>query len=156
MRSSIVIGIISIIFAAAAWTMTTDLPPESALFPRLILGSMGVVGLLMTIDGARKLRTENIEDEEPGLTKNIVIFQLVIPGAIMLFAYGLLHLAGFFITAFVVINILYYYQRYRMLEALPSGRDALTGVILSGSVTLVTYLVFSVLLGLPTPSGEWF
>lgn len=152
-KSSVVLAIVSIIFAGLAWTQTIGLPEQSSLFPRIILGSMGVVGVLMLIDGLRGGKQSASEDTS--LSRSVFVFQIVIPGLIMLFGYFLLTMVGFFATSFIIIVILYLYQRYRMHQKKPAGADLLRGAVLAGTVTLTAYLVFSVILGLPTPSGRF-
>ncbi|PTL38741.1 tripartite tricarboxylate transporter TctB family protein [Alkalicoccus saliphilus] len=152
-KSSVILGIVTIIFAGLAWTQTVGLPEQSSLFPRVILGSMGVVGVLMLIDGIRGGKQSSSEDT--GLSRSVFVFQIVIPGLIMLFGYFLLTMVGFFVTSFIIIIILYLYQIYRMNEKRPTARDLIRGAILAASVTLAAYLMFSVVLGLPTPSGRF-
>ena len=152
MKGNIVFGTIIVLFSIAAYTQTTDLPPQSALFPKVILWAMGITGLLMILDAVVKGR-KGKEESGTSIPRRDLIYQILIPGGIMLGAYILLRLFGFFITSFILVAFLFYYQTYKSYGTKLSLRHGAKGLIFSASVTAVMFVIFSLLLGLPTPSG---
>ncbi|WP_416147548.1 tripartite tricarboxylate transporter TctB family protein [Salipaludibacillus sp. HK11] len=153
--SNVIFGVVLIIFSIIAYIQTLDLPDRSALFPQIILYGMAITGVLMIIDALIK-RKKQKEENESTLTKNTFIFHIVIPGAILLTAYGLLSQLGFYITSFLLIMVLFFYQTYRSYEAKLTVRHFLKGLLVATIVTVLMYVVFTVLLSLPTPSGRFF
>lgn len=153
--SSVIFGVILIIFSIIAYTQTLDLPEKSALFPQIILYGMAITGVLMVIDAIIKRKKHKAENE-PTLTKNTFIFQILIPGAILLITYGLLSQFGFYISSFLLITVLFFYQTYRSYHAKLTIKHFLKGLLVATIVTVLMYVVFTVLLSLPTPSGRFF
>src|SRR5690625_3818108 len=99
MKANVTMGIILIIFSILAFTQVKDLPVKAALFPKLILFGIGVVGILLTIDSI--VKNKKNQDGKSGLNFQSFIFQVVIPGIALLMTYFLIPFFGFYISSFL-------------------------------------------------------
>lgn len=149
MRSNIIMGVLIIAFSVYFYSLAVEFRPRSALFPKAILWCMGVTGGLMILDALWRLRKQ-APDQDAGLGSALV-FQILIPGTIMVLAFGLVRLWGFYAASAFLVFVVFCYHTYRAGEVRLGwpvfARAATFSVMLTGA----SWVVFSVLLGLPTP-----
>lgn len=107
----------------------------------------------MIIDAVVKLK-KGTEEGGSKMTKKGFIYQILLPGLLMLGAYLVLRLFGFFVASFVLVIVLFFYQTYQSYGTKINIRHFAKGVMVATVITGLMYIVFSVLLGLPTPDGE--
>ncbi|WP_169819209.1 tripartite tricarboxylate transporter TctB family protein [Anaerobacillus arseniciselenatis] len=144
-----------ILFSILAYTQTGDMPSQSAMFPRIVLYGIGITGLLMIVDTLIKVKRGKATNDS-SLTLNSFIFQILIPGAFLLITYQLLTIFGFYISAFFLIMVVFFYQTYRANNIKITGKHFLKGLIVAVLITAIMYIIFTLLLGLPVPSGSFF
>ncbi|WP_100374494.1 tripartite tricarboxylate transporter TctB family protein [Bacillus sp. FJAT-45037] len=154
-NSNIVLGIIILIFSAFAWTQTGELPNQSALFPKLIIIGLGITGVLMIVDTIIK-RDKSGKRVENDLDRQVIVFQILIPGLILVLAYFSLILFGFYVTSFLLVITVFFYQNYRTNQQKITKRLSLKAIVFAGIVTSFMYVLFTLLLNLPTPQGSLF
>lgn len=150
MRSNLVMGVLIIAFSVYFYSLTTGLPDRSALFPRAILWCMGITGLAIIADALWKAWQQRVIDNDAAIGRAFV-FQILIPGAFMLAAFLLLRTLGFFAASAFLVFVVFCYHTYLAGEVrlgLPVFTRAVT---FSALMTGMSFVVFSVLLGLPTP-----
>lgn len=107
----------------------------------------------MIIDAIWKQK-KGVEEGGAKITKRAFIYQILTPGLIMLGAYLILRLFGFFVASFILVLVLFFYQTYQSYGTKIDKRHFGKGVMVATIITGLMFIVFSVLLGLPTPDGE--
>ncbi|EWG99291.1 tripartite tricarboxylate transporter TctB family protein [Halomonas sp. BC04] len=164
MRSNFILGIILIIASVLLYTQVGDLPRRSAMFPKMVLWGIGITGLLMLIDAAikaKKLAVAGDEaiaqaGEERSKMRDTLLFQILVPGTVMLLTFLILMVVGFYVASAFLVFVIYCYHDYRVDPASLKRKVYVKGGIFAVLVTLFMYLVFTLLLGLPAPSGVFF
>ncbi|MBD3897537.1 tripartite tricarboxylate transporter TctB family protein [Halomonas sp. ML-15] len=164
MRSNFILGIFLIIASALLYTQVVDLPVRSAMFPKMVLWGAGITGLLMLIDAAIKAKRLATADDldiaevksERIKMRDTLVFQIMVPGGIMLLTFMLLTVVGFYLASAFLVFVIYCYHDYRIDPARLKRKVYLKGCVFAFLVTLFMYLVFTLLLGLPAPSGVLF
>lgn len=164
MISNIILGVILIIFSVFFGFQVVDLPERSALFPSMILWGIGITGILMVLTTLWKYRKEIVtgggpheqSPEQRAKFNATMIYQIIIPGLILLATYGLLVLFGFYPGSFFLVFVIYGYHAFRMDPQSLGARLLLKALIFSLIITVSMYLIFSLMLGLPAPSGTLF
>ncbi|PSL48535.1 tripartite tricarboxylate transporter TctB family protein [Salsuginibacillus halophilus] len=158
--SNYILGVAILLFAGAAYTQTTDFDTDAALLPNLVLGSMAVIGVLMVIDplvrkalNKPKMEEKDGEEKQP-LTWRIFFLQILIPALILLGTYLLLELFGFYISSLILIIVVFFYHNYLINRRRPDRNTVIKGMIFAVVAVVFMYILFSILIGLPTPDGS--
>lgn len=162
MISNLILGVVTLLSSVFFYLQTTDLPERSALFPQFVLWGLAVVGVLLIFQallaGRKSVGEKEFEArlEARGKLKETLFFQVLIPGGLLLIAYGLLLTVGFYPASALLVFTVYSYHTYRIdagnLNRALWGRAAMFAAV----ITLLMYLIFTLLLGLPAPSGALF
>ncbi|WP_018922640.1 tripartite tricarboxylate transporter TctB family protein [Salsuginibacillus kocurii] len=157
--SNYVLGVILIVFSGLLFTQTAELDSDAALLPNIVLVGMGILGILMIVDPLirKALNKPKIEEKDGGevkpFTMNIFIFQILIPAGILIFTYFMLTWFGFYIASFFLILIIFFYHNYRMEHRFPPSGKMMKGLVFAVTSVAFMYVLFSILIGLPTPDG---
>ncbi|MDQ7732474.1 tripartite tricarboxylate transporter TctB family protein [Halomonas sp. SpR1] len=162
MLSNLILGVVVLLSSIFFYLQTTDLPERSALFPQFILWGLVIVGILLIfqalLEGRKKVSQEVSEArrEERGQFNDILIFQVAVPGGLLLVAYGLLVSVGFYPASTFLVFTIYSYHAYRIDAANLKSALWMRAIFFALVITLFMYLIFTLLLGLPAPSGALF
>lgn len=162
MLSNLILGVIVLPSAIFFYLQTTDLPERSALFPQYILLGLAIVGVLLIfqalLEGRKKAAKEELETRREARVQfnDIMIFQVMVPGGLLLVAYGLLLSVGFYPASAFLVFTIYSYHAFRIDAANLNRALWVRAVIFAFVITLFMYLIFTLLLGLPAPSGALF
>ncbi len=133
-------GVMIVIFSMVLFGMTGRLPGESAMFPRILAGIMGFLGLLLCVSALKAHeRQASIES-----FRNMDVWK----GYLLITAYVIaMSSIGFFVsTAFFVIVFMYLNKERSVI------RIGATALILN----VFIYLVFVAQLNVPLPNGFLF
>ncbi|EWG98170.1 tripartite tricarboxylate transporter TctB family protein, partial [Halomonas sp. BC04] len=122
MRSNFILGIILIIASGLLYTQVGDLPRRSAMFPKMVLWGIGITGLLMLIDAAIKTKKlavagdeaiANVQEERSKM-RDTLVFQILVPGIVMLLTFLILMVFGFYVASAFLVFVIYCYHDYRV------------------------------------------
>lgn len=142
------------ILAASAFLLgeAADFPARSTLFPKAVLWCMVAVGAgLIIVPIARAMAGQ------PSLAERVAWFSgILAPSSILVAAAVSLALFGFYVTSPLLILAIHTYHKHRSTRDALAARSLAAGVGLALGSTAVMYLVFSVVIGLPAPSGALF
>ncbi|WP_268760103.1 tripartite tricarboxylate transporter TctB family protein [Alkalispirochaeta americana] len=150
-----ILGAACMLFAVLAYTQTGSLPAQAALFPKLVIFGMGVSGFLLIVDTLTRHRRRRLA-EVISINLQTAIYQILIPGAMMLVTYGLLQLIGFYAAGFLLIQMVFFYQPFRTGGVRPTLSYVAKGVVFAAVTMTVMYIAFTLLLKLPVPRGSFF
>lgn len=141
--------------ALSVWLLreAAQLPERSALFPTALLWCLLVVSLLIAL---KAIYTGYITGISQDADDTDASNGLWVPAVMLIGTGALLAAVGFYFTALVVIFAFHALHGYRSGESLLSASLLRRGLLLAVLATLVMYLVFDVLIGLPAPSGTLF
>ena len=153
MITNIVLGVMGLFFSIAAYTQLAGLPAQSAMFPRITIVGMGIASLLLIVDTLWKHSKGKFKSES-GLTKEIILFQIAIPGAMLFATYFLLRLFGFYISSYLLVLAVYFYQTNRANGVKLCQMQMLKGLGVALVITGAMYIIFTMLLSLPVPRGS--
>ncbi|MGS2742927.1 tripartite tricarboxylate transporter TctB family protein [Halomonas sp. LS-001] len=162
MLSNLILGVLIFLSSLFFYLQSTDLPERSALFPHYVLWGMAIVGVLLVfqalLEGRKKVAEEELEARHEARTQlnDILIFQVAVPGALLLSAYGLLLSVGFYPASAFLVFTIYSYHAYRIDAANLNRSLWIRAIGFAAAITLFMYLIFTLLLGLPAPSGAIF
>ena len=131
-----------LLFAGFFLLEAANRPSRARMFPNALLWGMVAVGRLLVLQAlAGRLRGAGIESDaaeaEPSMIPSLV-FPVAIPGALLLAAYGLLTVVGFYGTVPFLVTTLYLYHIHRTGAGNLTWRVALGGVTFALAVTLVS------------------
>ncbi|MGJ7456329.1 tripartite tricarboxylate transporter TctB family protein [Halomonas sp. MA07-2] len=164
MLSNLVLGAVLIAFSLVFSLQVTDLPSRSAMFPQFVLWGLGITGALMIVEAlVKRLRTQpagegaaEAEQEARRRFIDTLLFQILVPGGLMLAAFGLLTVVGFYPASAFLVFVIYCYHDYRVDPSSLTRRVFVKAGVFALVITLLMYLIFTLLLGLPAPSGVFF
>ncbi|TGG93198.1 tripartite tricarboxylate transporter TctB family protein [Natronospirillum operosum] len=150
MRSNIILGAVIVAFSVYFYSLTSGLPERSALFPRAVLWCMGISGLAIMGGALWKGLRHRTSDDDRAIGQAL-LFQIVIPGALLTIAFLLLRTLGFYMASAFLVFVVFCYHTYRAGEVRLGWPIYARAVTFSVVMTGMSFVVFSVLLGLPTP-----
>ncbi|MFN2408781.1 MAG: tripartite tricarboxylate transporter TctB family protein [Halomonas sp.] len=162
MLSTLILGVVTLLSAIFFFLQTTDLPERSALFTQLILWGLGVAGALLVFQAFIERRQATVngvretQRKERHQLASILFFQVLIPGSLMLMAYLILLAVGFYPASAFLVFTVYCYHNYRINSTKLKPRTLVRSAMFALIITVFMYLVFTLLLGLPAPSGNFF
>ncbi|SFI23853.1 Tripartite tricarboxylate transporter TctB family protein [Tindallia magadiensis] len=155
MITNILLGVVWVAFSMIAYTQLGSLPAQSAMFPRMTILGMGAAGVLLIIDTLWKYRKGRFKSETT-LTKETLIFQILIPATMLFVTYFMLRAVGFYISSFFLVVVVFLYQTYRAGGVYPKRRQVVKSLGVGGLITGTMYVIFTLLLRLPVPNGSLF
>ncbi|MDQ7727057.1 tripartite tricarboxylate transporter TctB family protein [Halomonas sp. SpR8] len=162
MLSNLILGVVILLSSIFFYLQAIDLPERSALFPHFILWGMAIVGVLLIFQALLEVRKKVSQEglvsrrEARAQLNDILIFQVLVPGGLLLMAYGLLLSVGFYPASAFLVFTIYSYHAYRIDAANLNKSMWFRSIGFAIAVTLFMYLIFTLLLGLPAPSGALF
>jgi putative tricarboxylic transport membrane protein len=164
MLSNLILGAVLIVSSLVFSLQAMDLPSRSAFFPQMVLGGLGITGALMILSAlikrkkALSLGKESMEAErqEQARFADTLLFQILVPGAILLVTFFLLTLVGFYPASAFLVVVIYCYHDYRVDPASLKGPVFVKAGGFALVITFLMYSIFTLLLGLPAPSGVLF
>ncbi|AVI62701.1 tripartite tricarboxylate transporter TctB family protein [Halomonas sp. GFAJ-1] len=162
MLSNLILGVVIFLSSIFFYLQMTDLPERSALFPQYVLWGMTIVGGLLVVqallEGRKKVAAEELKArcEMRAQFNDTLIFQVAVPGTLLLMAYGLLLSVGFYPASAFLVFTIYSYHAYRIDAANLDRSLWIRAIGFAAAITLFMYLIFTLLLGLPAPSGAIF
>lgn len=147
----IVLGVVIFLFGAWLYTDALSLAPGPGMFPRFVLGLITASGLGMVLVAVMSgIRGKETDFPETDWARIIGI------PAIMLIAAGvLLYAFGFYVTSPLLILTVYLWHCRVSTGTIQLWRDPGVAVALAVGATLIMYLVFDRLIGLPAPAGAF-
>lgn len=119
------------------------------LFPRFVLALMIVTGAGI----AAAAILSGMRDQTTGPPSAAWGRSIGVPGVILIAAGTLLYAFGFYVTSPLLIVAVYLWHCRVSTGAVQLWRDPAVAVALAVGATLVMYLIFDRLIGLPAPSG---
>lgn len=146
-------GVICAVCIAVLMVDAANLGERARLFPMAVLWCLLISALIVLSVGAAKLfRDDGEGDAAPagGAIATLAPPLLVIAGGIMLVWFG------FYVTAPVFIFAMHALHTRLSTGAAPTGRMLLSGVALAVIATVIMYVIFDILIGLPAPGGAVF
>ncbi|MFC3392819.1 tripartite tricarboxylate transporter TctB family protein [Aidingimonas halophila] len=140
--------------AGAVWLLNeaASFPPRSSLFPTALLWCLLAVTAIMAIQAAYRGWLRRDEADAPEAKAG----GLLAPSVLLAGAGVTLSAFGFYITAPLVIFAFHTLHAHRSGEGALARPSLTRGLLLAALATLVMYLTFDVLIGLPAPSGTLF
>jgi len=139
-NTNFVTGLVFLFIAVIFYTQTFMLPSQVALFPRITLLIIGLMGILLVFDTARgKLGSKK---------SKIMNKDVIIAGVGLVVTYSLLKFLGFYSA--VTILLLFMYLHINKTWKLDTF---LKGIVFSLVSILILYLAFHLLMSLITPTG---
>ena len=147
-RPELILGVIGVL--ASIWLLR-DIGqlerPRAAVFPSALLWCLLVVSAVIGIQGM-------IGPLKAGSsTASGRLADLIVPTVILILGGVLVSLVGFYLTAPVLIFAFHAVHVHRSGQQMLSRQALSRGLGLAVAATAVMYLMFDVLIGLPTPSG---
>ena len=143
--SDIFIGIFIIIISAGILVMSKDLPADSAIFPRLVVGIMIFLSVLMIISSIRVGKHEDTNTES---TEKKIDYKDILKAILLILTYIILITKlGFFTstTLFIASFMICFGER--------SVKKILSAVVI---LNFFIYLIFVTQLNVPLPQGLIF
>ncbi|MFN4128825.1 MAG: tripartite tricarboxylate transporter TctB family protein [Paracoccaceae bacterium] len=139
------------IFLGSLWLFVDaqSLAAGPGLFPRFILALMIATGAgIVAAAILAGMRGQVAEVRTMAWGRSICV-----PGAILIAAGALLYAFGFYVTSPLLIAAVYLWHCRVSAGTVRLWRDPAVAVALAVGATLVMYLIFDQLIGLPAPSG---
>ncbi|MFN3275367.1 MAG: tripartite tricarboxylate transporter TctB family protein [Paracoccus sp. (in: a-proteobacteria)] len=147
--SDIILGAVILLGSLWLFLEAQSLAAGPGLFPRFILTLMIVTGAgIVAVAILSGMRGQNAVAPSMAWGRSIGV-----PGAILIAAGALLYAFGFYVTSPLLIVAIYLWHCRVSAGAVRLWRDAVAALVLAAGATLVMYLVFDRLIGLPAPSG---
>jgi len=152
-NSDFILGIIIIIFSGVVYWLSTGITSaESAMLPKVLAVFMGLMGLGISVRSlVCKARTR---ENDVTVSWADIVNGILIPGAFLLAAYGLIGFLGFYAAEFLLVAALLFLQNQVTNGRVNLAPKRLLLVLLySTGVIAAMYLIFHFLFKLPTPVG---
>lgn len=146
-------GIIVILFSVAGYVFAevTISNESAALMPKLVLAFMAVMGVGISGSGILQQRRGK---EETKVSLGEITGGILLPGAYLLAAYGLIHILGFYMAEFLLIIALMYLQEWVTNGRIAFSVKRLAAVLGFALCSMgVMYGIFHFIFALPTPKG---
>ncbi|MGY6548637.1 MAG: tripartite tricarboxylate transporter TctB family protein [Roseinatronobacter sp.] len=153
-RANLLFGVISI--GASIWLLlqAQDLAANPRLFPVAALSAMLLAGLVIVGLALWQMwRTAPAHRDAPPATGALTLAGV---SAILVMAGVAVHWLGFYLTSLILILAVHTVHVSVSGARRPTGRDIAQGTSLAVVATAVMYLIFAVLIGLPSPAGALF
>jgi putative tricarboxylic transport membrane protein len=152
---NLLLGAAIAIFSGYFLLEAAALPARARMFPQAILWGIAIVGVLI----AAQAVLNRLRDEVPNGTAALasaLVWQIAVPGGLLAGTYVLLTFVGFYLAVPVLLVALHLYHVRR---AAPEALGPSTFAWSLGFAALTTgamYVLFTLLLRLPAPSGALF
>jgi putative tricarboxylic transport membrane protein len=152
---NLLLGAVIAVFAGYFLTEAAALPPRARMFPQAVLWGMAAAGVLIMAQAVAS-RLRGNEPDGSGALASALVWQIAIPGGVLVGTYLLLTFVGFYLSVPVLLVALYLYHVSR---AAPERLGPVTiawSLGFAAIATLGMYVLFTLLLRLPAPSGALF
>jgi len=147
-KSDILAGLVSILVAVVFMVQGFKLSERANAMPFVLEIFLIVTGIYMVIRGIRTKAAERGEEGEADINW---VRAMVIVLATFVYVAGVIYI-GFYVSTFVYLILGSWYLNENGLT-LPA---LMLSLIFSTAITAVLYLIFTVLLLVPTPAGLFF
>lgn len=154
MLPNLILGAAITLFAGFFLVEAASLPERARMFPKTVLWGMAMTGVLLVVQSLLP-RLREAPDDTGGLGSALV-WQIAIPGGILVLTYVLLTFVGFYFSVPVLLVAVYLYHIRRADPAALGPATIAWSLGFAAVTTLAMYGLFNVLLGLPAPSGALF
>ena len=141
-RQNIVTGIVLIAVALAAFALAIPMPEKAAVFPKIVSMVLALLGGLLIVTTAVKMKKGTAIDEE-ALDPHTFLRPMAFMLMVILYVAGI-RVIGFYVTTTVLLVVYMYIMGIRQPKAL-----AITTVV----VMVLIYLVFTTALKVRLPKG---
>ncbi|QDA36294.1 tripartite tricarboxylate transporter TctB family protein (plasmid) [Paracoccus liaowanqingii] len=145
----IVLGGVIFTIGLALFLQAQSLAPGPGLFPRFVLALMTATGAgIVALAILAGMRGRPAEAAQADWGRSVGV-----PAIILIAAGVLLYAIGFYLTSPLLIIAVYLWHCRVANGAVRLWRDPGVALVLAVGATLVLYLVFDRLIGLPAPTG---
>lgn len=151
-RTDIAFGIVSAIIVLALMYQAQDFAPRARLFPMAVLWVLLCSAVITACIGGWRLFHAGSEPE--ALDKSSL--RLIVASALVAFGGVLLTWVGFYVTSLLMIMAVFVLHATLAEGHMPKAKVLLVGGVYAVAATGVMYLIFTVAIGLPAPSGTLF
>lgn len=157
-------GLLITLFGGYFLIEAAGLPARARMFPVAVLSGILIVGLLLIVDAIRQWRVSvaagpveapKVDASDARLAQALVL-QVAVPGVVLVGAFLVLMIAGFYVASPVLLFVLYVFHIARAEPGALTLRRSGIGVVFAIVTTAFMYVVFTLLLGLPAPAGLLF
>ena len=150
--TDIVFGIVSSIVVLALMYQAQDFAPRARLFPMAVLWVLLCAAVITACVGGWRLFRADSEPEAMDRSS----LRLVVASALVAFGGVLLTWVGFYVTSLLMIVAVFVLHATLAEGHMPKAKVLLVGGAYAVVATGVMYLIFTVAIGLPAPSGTLF
>ncbi len=155
MIPNLLLGAAIAVFAGYFLIEAAALPRRARMFPQAVLYGMLLVGVLIMAQAAVN-RLRGVAPEGTTALVSSLVWQIAIPGGVLVGTYVLLTLVGFYLAVPVLLVVLYLYHIHRSAPGTLGTATIARSLGFAAAATLGMYVLFTLLLGLPAPSGVLF
>ena len=150
--ADIAFGSLSAVVILLLLQQAQDFAPRARIFPVAVLWVLLVASVLILGTGALRLWRAGRGPVAlgEGVARLVAASVLIALGGVLLTWFG------FYITSVVMILAIFILHHTLAAQSPPSGRLLATGCVYAVVATGAMYLIFSMLIGLPAPSGTMF
>jgi len=150
--TDIVFGIVSTIVVLYLMSQAQDFAARARLFPMAVLWVLLCAAVITAcVGGWRFFRTESGQEAQDSS-----LLRLVVASALVAFGGVLLTWVGFYVTSVIMILAVFILHATLAEGQAPKAKVWLVGGTYAVAATGVMYLIFTVAIGLPAPSGTLF
>ena len=152
-NSDFLLGIIIIVFSGVVYWLACGIAlAESAMLPKLLAVIMALMGLGISIKSIKD-RAANGGDDVHVYWSDI-FNGILIPGAFLMGAYGLINILGFYVAEFLLVLALMLLQDKVTNGKINWSRKRVITVLIYAILSIVVmYVIFHHIFSLPTPKG---
>lgn len=155
MLPNLLLGAAIALFAGYFLVEAAALPSRARMFPGAILWGIALVGVLIVAQAVLNRLREDAPDGSAALASALV-WQIAIPGSILVGTYVLLTFVGFYLAVPVLLVALYLYHVHRAAPGTLVPATLVWSLGFAAITTLAMFVLFTLLLRLPAPSGALF
>ena len=152
-NSDFLLGVIVIVFSGIVYWLSCGISmAESAMLPKILAVFMALMGLGMSVKAITD-RAKNGKDDVHVYGADI-LNGILVPGAFLLAAYGLINFLGFFVAEFLlVVGLMFLQDKVTNGKINWSPKRLIKVFVYAVLVIVAMYIIFHIIFGLPTPKG---
>lgn len=143
-KRDIVTGLVLTAIAAGAYILALPMPGNASVFPKIASSVLALLGVLLVITSAVKMKKDIPIHEEP-LVLRSMIKPLIYVAMILIYVLAIKHV-GFYLSTTIILALYMFVMGIRKPSTL-----IITVVV----VMVLIYLVFTVMLKVRLPKGIW-
>ena len=141
-RQNLAAGIVVVGVAAAAFVLSFEMPGSASIFPRIASSILFLLGFLLSITSILGLKRDTETGDKP-----VHLSQFINPAITLLIVLGYvlgMKTLGFYTSTVLMLMTFMYFMGITSIKTI---------LIVTVIVTALVYLVFSVQLRVPLPTG---